>query len=71
MERFARCLHHPDQLLLVGFHQGGKIGTGTRREVGTYQKSNRLKIDCWPTEAVLSHLRTTASLAPAEKPSGQ
>jgi lytic murein transglycosylase len=42
----------------------GKIGSGTRREVGTYQKTNRLKIDCWPTEAVLSHLRTTASLAP-------
>jgi lytic murein transglycosylase len=36
----------------------GKIGSGTRREVGTYQKTNGLKIDCWPTEAVLTHLRS-------------
>jgi len=40
----------------------GKIGSNTRRQVGTYQKKNRLKIDCWPTAAVLSHLRATASL---------
>ncbi len=40
----------------------GKIGSNTRRQVGTYQKKNRLKIDCWPTKAVLSHLRATASL---------
>jgi lytic murein transglycosylase len=39
----------------------GKIGSNTRRQVGTYQKKNRLKIDCWPTAAVLSHLRTTGS----------
>jgi lytic murein transglycosylase len=40
----------------------GKIGSNTRRQVGTYQKKNRLKIDCWPTKTVLSHLRATASL---------
>jgi len=40
----------------------GKIGSNTRRQVGTYQKKNSLKIDCWPTAAVLSHLRATASL---------
>jgi lytic murein transglycosylase len=47
----------------------GKIGSNTRRQVGTYQKKHRLKIDCWPTAAVLSHLRTTAtgSLGPARQ----
>ncbi len=40
----------------------GKIGSNTRRQVGAYQKKNRLKIDCWPTAAVLSHLRSTAAL---------
>jgi lytic murein transglycosylase len=41
----------------------GKIGSNTRRQVGIYQKSNGLKIDCWPTEAVLSHLRTSSARA--------
>jgi len=43
----------------------GKIGSNTRRQVGSYQKKNRLKIDCWPTKAVLSHLRATAALGAA------
>jgi lytic murein transglycosylase len=43
----------------------GKIGSMTRRQVGTYQKKNGLKIDCWPTDAVLAHLRSTASLGTA------
>ena len=42
----------------------GKIGSNTRRQVGTYQKTSGLKIDCWPTEAVLSHLRSNAARAP-------
>ncbi len=41
----------------------GKIGSNTRRQVGTYQKKNGLKIDCWPTQAVLSHLRAGAKRA--------
>jgi len=41
----------------------GKIGSNTRRQVGTYQKASGLKINCWPTEAVLSHLRTKAAAA--------
>lgn len=40
----------------------GKIGSNTRRQVGTYQKKHGLKIDCWPTAAVLSHLRSTGSV---------
>ena len=72
--RTAQVMEIQERLQKLGYpidKIDGKIGSGTRREVGTYQKSNRLKIDCWPTEAVLSHLRTTASLAPAEKPAGQ
>ena len=42
----------------------GKIGSNTRRQVGTYQKTSGLKIDCWPTEATLSHLRSNAARAP-------
>ncbi len=45
----------------------GKIGSNTRRQVGTYQKKHRLKIDCWPTAAVLSHLRATASLGTSQQ----
>lgn len=41
----------------------GKIGSNTRRQVGAYQKTNRLKIDCWPTAAVLKHLRSVAASA--------
>lgn len=41
----------------------GKIGSNTRRQVGIYQKASGLKIDCWPTEAVLSHLRTSSERA--------
>ncbi len=40
----------------------GKIGSNTRRQVGTYQKKHSLKIDCWPTAAVLSHLRAIGSI---------
>lgn len=35
----------------------GFIGSGTRRQVGIYQEKNKLKVDCWPTEAVLAHMR--------------
>ena len=38
----------------------GFIGSGTRRQVGLYQKANGIKIDCWPTSAVLQHLRKNA-----------
>ena len=45
----------------------GKIGSNTRRQVGTYQKTNGLKIDCWPTEAMLVapafHRRARAPIA--------
>lgn len=39
----------------------GKIGSNTRRQIGAYQKNNKLKPDCWPTDAVLGHLRSAAA----------
>jgi len=38
----------------------GFIGSNTRRQVGTYEKANGLKVDCWPTDSVLRHLQRRA-----------
>jgi lytic murein transglycosylase len=35
----------------------GKAGMLTRAALGAYQKKNGLKVDCWPTQAVLDHMR--------------
>lgn len=35
----------------------GKAGMLTRAALGEYQKANGLKLDCWPTAAVLEHMR--------------
>ena len=35
----------------------GKAGMLTRSALGAYQKQNGLKVDCWPTQAVLDHMR--------------
>ena len=35
----------------------GKAGMLTRAALGMYQKKNGLKVDCWPTAAVLEHMR--------------
>jgi lytic murein transglycosylase len=37
----------------------GKVGSNTRKLIGTYQRTNKLKVDCWPTDAVLAHLRAS------------
>ncbi len=34
----------------------GKAGMLTRSALGAYQKANGLKLDCWPTQAVLDHM---------------
>jgi lytic murein transglycosylase len=39
----------------------GKIGSNTRKQIGLYQKANGLKIDCWPSEAVLSVANSQAN----------
>jgi hypothetical protein len=35
----------------------GKAGMLTRAALGAYQKNNGLTVDCWPTAAVLEHMR--------------
>ena len=35
----------------------GKAGMLTRSALGEYQKKNSLKVDCWPTAAVLTHMQ--------------
>ena len=36
----------------------------TRALVGAYQKANSLKVDCWPSETVLTHMRGNAVQGP-------
>jgi lytic murein transglycosylase len=38
----------------------GKAGMLTRAALGAYQKANGLTLDCWPTAAVLAHMRAAA-----------
>jgi lytic murein transglycosylase len=37
----------------------GKAGMLTRAAVGAYQKRNGLKVDCWPSAAILAQLETS------------
>ena len=37
----------------------GKAGMLTRAALGAYQKRNGLKVDCWPTAAVLAHMEAS------------
>ena len=49
-----------ERLTSLGLYQDkidGKAGMLTRAALGTYQKKNRLTVDCWPTAAVLEHMR--------------
>ena len=39
----------------------GKIGSNSRMNIGKYQRASGLKVDCWPTDAVLDHMRASAS----------
>jgi lytic murein transglycosylase len=39
----------------------GKAGMQTRAALGAYQKANRLKLDCWPTAAVLEDMQKRAA----------
>ncbi len=48
----------------------GKAGMNTRALIGAYQKANSLKIDCWPTEGLLEHVRAKAPAKGAEAGSG-
>lgn len=39
----------------------GKVGSNTRKVIGLYERANNLKVDCWPSDAVLEHVRRTAA----------
>ena len=39
----------------------GKAGMKTRAALGDYQKRNGLKVDCWPTAALLAHMQAAGS----------
>jgi lytic murein transglycosylase len=39
----------------------GKAGMLTRSALGAYQKANQLKVDCWPTAAVLEDMQRRAA----------
>jgi peptidoglycan hydrolase-like protein with peptidoglycan-binding domain len=48
------------QLTALGLYRDkidGKAGMLTRAALGVYQKRNNLKVDCWPTAAVLESMR--------------
>jgi lytic murein transglycosylase len=44
----------------------GKAGMNTRALIGAYQQASRLEVDCWPSEAVLAHLRSSAGAEKVE-----
>jgi len=51
------------QLTRIGLYADkvdGKAGMKTRAALGAYQKSAGLKIDCWPSEAVLRSISTAS-----------
>jgi len=56
----TRDLDRMQQILSArGFYHDkidGKAGMLTRAALGAYQKKNGLKVDCWPTGAVLAHM---------------
>ena len=39
----------------------GLIGSNTRAEIGHFQSRNKLSVDCWPSHALLQHLRAVTS----------
>ena len=45
------------RLKLYNDKSDGKAGMLTRAALGAYQKANGLKLDCWPTRAVLDHMK--------------
>ncbi len=53
-------LNHMQEILTArGYYHDkidGKAGMKTRAALGDYQKRNALKVDCWPTAALLAHM---------------
>ncbi len=49
-----------EKLTALGLYRDkidGKAGMLTRAALGAYQKKNALKVDCWPTAAVLENMQ--------------
>jgi len=42
----------------------GKAGMKTRLALGAYQKANGLKVDCWPSDALLAHIAAGVPAGP-------
>ncbi len=57
----TRDLDRKQEILTAGgyYHDkiDGKAGMKTRAALGDYQKRNGLKLDCWPTAALLAHMQ--------------
>ncbi len=52
------------RLNALGFYRDkidGKAGMRTRLALGSYQKANGLKLDCWPAAPVLAHMQGKAA----------
>jgi hypothetical protein len=49
----------------------GKAGMNTRALIGAYQHASGIKVDCWPSESVLTHLRTSAAMEKSEPSPGK
>jgi peptidoglycan hydrolase-like protein with peptidoglycan-binding domain len=49
----------------------GKAGMNTRALIGAYQQASRLKTDCWPSEALLTHLRSKPATDKTQPASGK
>jgi len=45
----------------------GKAGMKTRSQIGAYQRASKAKVDCWPTIAVLKHLRAKVAARDAPR----
>jgi len=53
-----------DRLKTLGYNiekVDGRAGMNTRNQIGAYQKANRIRVDCWPSEGVLAALRQVVS----------
>jgi lytic murein transglycosylase len=46
----------------------GKAGMNTRAQIGAYQQAGKLKVDCWPSQSVLAHLRKAPGGKPGSAP---
>jgi hypothetical protein len=48
----------------------GRAGMKTRLALGAYQKAAKLKLDCWPTRAVVDHMAGNAAPREPRPPGG-